>query len=287
MSETAGFISNNLSSSNSDIFSPVKDTKEKVSSNIIKEEIKLNDSDDKNIKTTPKFRFKSRNQIKEKKGTQISKEKYKKKINENNKNDNSTNSNISKIDINNANNTLVNKYLDLSDKCGIGYILTNGDVGVCFNDGTKMIRIKSTFYVIYINEHGKINFINMKNKIKNNSDYETKINTLLLFNKTFIKNSKNRNSFHVDPNIQKKKIDLYVKKWIKSQHAFFFLLSNEKVQVMFEDKTQIIFDFKNKNVSFINKSKVKVTQNLNKTEYNNEEMYKRVKYAKKVLEKYK
>ena len=287
MSETAGFISNNLSSSNSDIFSPVKDTKEKVSSNIIKEEIKLNDSDDKNIKTTPKFRFKSRNQIKEKKDTQISKEKYKKKINENNKNDNSTNSNISKIDINNANNTLVNKYLDLSDKCGIGYILTNGDVGVCFNDGTKMIRIKSTFYVIYINEYSKINFINMKNKIKNNSDYETKINTLLLFNKTFIKNSKNRNSFHVDPNIQKKKIDLYVKKWIKSQHAFFFLLSNEKVQVMFEDKTQIIFDFKNKNVSFINKSKVKVTQNLNKTEYNNEEMYKRVKYAKKVLEKYK
>ena len=77
---------------------------------------------------------------------------------------------------------------------------------MCFNDGTKMIRIKSTFYVIYINEHGKINFINMKNKIKNNSDYETKINTLLLFNKTFIKNSKNRNSFHVDPNIQKKKL---------------------------------------------------------------------------------
>ena len=51
MSETAGFISNNLSSSNSDFFSPTIKFKEKDSSNIIKDEIKLNDSDDKKEKS--------------------------------------------------------------------------------------------------------------------------------------------------------------------------------------------------------------------------------------------
>ena len=284
MSETAGFISNNLSSSNSDIFSPGKVFKEKDSSNAAKEEVKLNESEDKNFKPTQKFRFKSRNKINEKNDKDISNEKRKKY--ENNKNDNFNYIN-STFSIKDANNVLVNKYIDLSDKCGVGYILTNGDVGACFNDGTKMIRIKCTLNIIYINGKGNIVFINMKNKIKNNSDYEAKVNALLLFNKTFIKNSKNRSSFHVDPNIQKKNTDLYVKKWIKSQHAYFFLLSNEKVQVMFDDKTQIIFDFKNKNVVFINKYKQKITQNLNQSKFNDEEMYKRVKYAKKILEKYK
>lgn len=163
--------------------------------------------------------------------------------------------------------------------------MTNGDVGACFNDGTKMIRIKCTLNFIYINEQGKFTLINTKKKF-NKKDYETKINALLLFNKSFIKNSKNKNSFAVDPNNHKKNIDLFVKKWVKSHHAYFFLLSNEKVQVMFDDKTQIIFDFKNKRVIFINKLKQKIEQNINQTKFKDDEMNKRVKYAKKVLAKF-
>ena len=280
MNETAGFISNNLSSGNSENFSPGKIMKEKDSSNAIKEETKLKDAEEKNKTKSPKFKFKNINKSREKKDNKIRKEKYK-NINENNKNENNIKATFP---IKEAYDILINKYIDLSDKCGMGYILTNGDVGAYFNDGTKMVRIKSTLNIIYINEHDNIIFINLKNK--NKGDYETKINALLLFNKNFIKNSKNRNSFHLDPNNHKKNTDLYLKKWIKSQHAYFFLLSNEKVQVMFNDKTQIIFDFKNKNVTFINKSQQKITQNLNQIKRNDEEMYKRVKYARKVLEKY-
>ena len=54
---------------------------------------------------------------------------------------------------------------------------------------------------------------------------------------------------------------------------------------MFDDKTQIIFDFQNKKVSFINKLKQKTTQNITQTKYKDEEMNKRVEYAKKVLAK--
>ena len=304
MNETGGFISNNLSSSNSDIFSPSTKIKEKEdSSNIIKEEVKLNDSEDKKLKATPKFKIKnvnkkmekdmsknsdSENSIENKNNMNINKLKnnriinYNNYNNSNNKNENYiANSSFKDFD---TNSTIVNKYIDLSDKCGLGYILSNGDIGACFNDGTKMIRIKCTLNFIYINELGKSILINTKKKITN-KDHNTKVNALLLFNKAFIKNSKDRNSFAVNPNFNKKNIELYVKKWVKSQHAYFFLLSNEQVQVMFDDKTQIIFDFQNKKVSFINKLKQKTTQNITQTKYKDEEMNKRVEYAKKVLAK--
>ena len=289
MSETAGFISNNLSSSNSDFFSPTTKFKEKEdSSKVIKDNLKLNDNEENNKKISPtkvKFKNKNRSLPKNIKNYKIENSNEKKIINnrinnykeiENNKNDNSL--------VKDINNILINKFIDLSEKCGIGYILTNGDVGTCFNDGTKLIRIKCTFNYVYYNEQGKYQLINAKKKISN-SDYEKKINALVLFNKAFIKNSKKRNTFAIDPKIHKKNCDVFVKKWIKSQHAYFFLLSNEKVQVIFDDKTQIIFDFQNKNITFINKSKQKIIQNISQNKFTDEEMNKRVKYAKKILGK--
>ena len=289
MSETEGFISNNLSSSNSDFFSPTTKFKEKEdSSKVIKDNLKLNDNEENNKKISPtkvKFKNKNRSLPKNIKNYKIEHSNEKKIINnrinnykeiENNKNDNSL--------VKDINNILINKFIDLSEKCGVGYILTNGDVGTCFNDGTKLIRIKCTFNYVYYNEQGKYQLINAKKKISN-SDYEKKINALVLFNKAFIKNSKKRNTFAIDPKIHKKNCDVFVKKWIKSQHAYFFLLSNEKVQVIFDDKTQIIFDFQNKNITFINKSKQKIIQNISQNKFTDEEMNKRVKYAKKILGK--
>ena len=291
MNETAGFISNNLSnisSSNSDFFSPATKFKDKEdSSNVIKEEIKL---EGQKLQKTPKFKNKNINQNAEK---DISKRDSdnsieNKKINKIQKNkiesytkyENLIN-NSSLDDINSIN---ITKYIDLSEKCGIGYILTNGDVGAYFNDGTKMVRIKCTLNFVYINELGKMILINTKKSISN-EDHKTKINALLLFNKSFIKNSKNKKSFAINPKLNKKTIDLYVKKWVKSHHAYFFLLSNQKVQVMFDDKTQLLFDFQNKSVTFINKSKQIIIKNITQSKFSDEEMNKRVKYAKKILGK--
>ena len=147
-----------------------------------------------------------------------------------------------------------------------------------------MIRIKSTLNIVYIDEKGKQTLNNMRKKISN-PDYETKVKALLLFNKTFIKKSKNKSAFELDPHNHKNFIDLYVKKWIKSRHAFFFLLSNEKIQVLFDDKTQVIFDFPNKKVIYVNKNKQITEKSISQMKSNDEEMNKRVKYAKKILAK--
>ncbi len=299
MSETARFISNNVSGS--DFFnSPAFKLKDREdSSKIVKDDMKFNDNIsidtnkiDNNLKYKTKNRYRSQDKNysinyindtfrNQKNGNNI--------INLNNKNNNENNNDsefliFNSLTIKGINDVTVNKYIDLSNKCGIGYILTNGDVGACFNDGTKMIRIKSTLNIVYIDEKGKQTLNNMRKKI-GNPDYETKVKALLLFNKTFIKKSKNKSAFELDPHNHKNFIDLYVKKWIKSRHAFFFLLSNEKVQVLFDDKTQVIFDFPNKKVIYVNKNKQITEKSISQMKSNDEEMNKRVKYAKKILAK--
>ena len=282
MNETAGFISNNMSNSNSEFFAPNTKIKDKDNSNLISDELNNVEED---------FKMSSKFNINKKISEHLIPQNY------NDMNSILTNSQssrsksykcgtINKNDFisKDINNVIISKFIDLSDKCGVGYILTNGDVGVYFNDGTKMIRIKCTLNFIYLDNQGNITLINTKKKV-NNKDYETKINALLLFNKAFIKNSKYRKSFDVDPKLHKKNIDLYVKKWVKSQFAYFFLLSNEKIQAIFDDKTQIIFDFQSKKTIYINKSKQMTVQNINITNFGNEEMNKRIKYAKKILGK--
>ena len=282
MNETAGFISNNMSNSNSEFFAPTNKIRDKDNSNLVPDD---------SITTEEDFKTNSKFNINKKIAQNLIHKNYNDMNNMlNNSHSSRSNSyksgNIDKNDIisKDINDVIISKFIDLSDKCGVGYILSNGDVGVHFNDGTKMIRIKCTLNFIYLDNQGKITLINTKKKV-DNKDYEIKINALLLFNKTFIKNSKFRKSFDVDPKLHKKNIDLYVKKWVKSQFAYFFLLSNDKVQVIFDDKSQVIFDFQSKKTIYINKSKQMTMQNINTTDFGNEEMNKRVKYAKKILGK--
>ena len=185
-----------------------------------------------------------------------------------------------RINNDNNNNILIKKYIDLSDKCGIGYMLTNDDIGVYFNDGTKMIRIKNTTNFIYIDEKRNEENLSVR-KTKLNSELKKKLNILLLFNKKFTKYLRNKNNF--EKNINKQTVDLYVKKWMKSQYAYFFLLSNNKIQILFEDKSQIIFDFQQKKMCYTNKMKENIVQNIDNNKFKNPEMEKKVNHAKKIL----
>ena len=77
---------------------------------------------------------------------------------------------------------------------------------------------------------------------------------------------------------------IFVKKWIKTKHAFFFRLSNKNMQVCFKDKTEIFLDIKNENVIYTNKKEEKNTYPINKAlNSSNYEMNNRVKYIKQVL----
>ena len=185
----------------------------------------------------------------------------------------------------NCDNIVVLKFIDLSSKCGIGYILSNGDIGAYFNDKTKLILIKNTLNIIYIDSKENMIKIDFDDKNYINIDIIKKIKVLSFFKKKFVKNKRNKNDFNLNPLYDKQTVDVYVIKWAKTKKASFFLLSNKEVQVIFNDKTQVIFNMKNKRVLYINHLKQYFYENMKLNSFSSSEMTIRVLYAKNILTK--
>ena len=181
----------------------------------------------------------------------------------------------------------IEKFIDRSDKYGIGYLLSNGDIGVYFNDGTKMVLIKLNHNIFYINKNNEQKIINFRENIKN-SELESKRTILKLFYKSLIKYIQNKDNSNNDPISDKKSISCYVVKWEKTQYASFFLLSSQIIQVVYNDKTEILFLLQEKSILYIDKNRNKYIEkyeNIDPIKYNNEEINKRVIYARKILSK--
>ena len=102
------------------------------------------------------------------------------------------------------------------------------------------------------------------------------------------KESKNSDEDDQNVNASMKTIEeidfIFIKKWIKTRHAIIFRLSNKSIQVCFKDKTEIILNIANENVTYINKKGEENIYPINKAlNSSNYEMNKRVKYTKDVL----
>ncbi len=180
---------------------------------------------------------------------------------------------------------IVEKFIDCSDKFGIGYLLSNGDIGIYFNDSTKMVLIKNTHYIYYINKNNDNQIIiNFKGSIINELDGKRRI--LKLFYKNLMKNVKNKEDFNLNPALNHNNITGYVIKWEKTQYAFFFLLSSNVIQVKYNDKTELLFFVYEKYIQYIDKNKKKYKESFDNSkpiQFKNEEINKRVIYARNIL----
>ena len=125
----------------------------------------------------------------------------------------------------------IKKWVDYSNKYGIGYLISNGCTGVYFNDSSKIISWNDGFY--YISRKG-------------NSQEET---TEIFSFKKFPDNLKKKVILlehfkkHLDDGrtANCKAEDLvYIKKWISTEYAIIFRLNNKVVQIKFLDKTEML-----------------------------------------------
>jgi len=181
----------------------------------------------------------------------------------------------------------VKKWIDYSSKYGLGYILSDGHIGVYFNDSTKIIYRPNGANFIYI---------------ERNSQEKTEIITPHLFNEEFSKDLNKKvillqhfKAYLLEENkntpIERKESEnidekhyVYVKKWMKTKHAILFRLSNKIVQVSFLDQTEIILSSETKIVTYMDKKGQLSTYPLNTAlESDNYEMTKRLKYTKQIL----
>jgi len=180
--------------------------------------------------------------------------------------------------------TYVKKWVDYSSKYGLGYLLSNGMIGVFFNDSTKIISDVSGQRFEYAQRlpNSKQDVVKSHTMTDYPKELQKKV-TLLNHFKSYLEGD-NKGEHMVIENESNQESLPYVKKWMKTKHAIIFRLSNKIVQVIFADKTEIILSSENKIVVYVNKKSERTNYPLaTALESPNQEMTKRLKYTKEVL----
>jgi polo-like kinase 1 len=194
-------------------------------------------------------------------------------------------------DIENNNNVnpsdvYVVKWVDYSSKYGLGYLLSNHNVGIFFNDLSKIVyNPKGTnFLFVERNPNDRIELITPHFF---NEDFNKELNkkvTLLNHFKKYLLEEENENiQTNEKYNINEKNY-VYVKKWMRTKQAILFRLSNKIIQVCFLDTTEIILKSDTKQITYINKKNERKNYSYNSAlESEDHEMNKRLKYTKEML----
>lgn len=174
-------------------------------------------------------------------------------------------------------NLWVMKWVDYSNKYGLGYMLSNGCAGVYFNDSTKIISSKNGEIFQYISKVPGTKEEVMNNYFSNSFPIELqkKVTLLQHFRKHLsIENSMGGESKEL----------VYIKKWLATEHAIIFRLSNKVVQVGFLDRSELLLCSESKIVTYIDKKGHGSTHPLSSAmETQNREMAKRLRYTKEIL----
>lgn len=169
----------------------------------------------------------------------------------------------------------VTKWVDYTSKYGLGYLLSNGLVGVWFNDATKLVLEASSGTFLYVGRTGEAPFT------YHLSSFPVSLNKKV----TLVQHFKDCLGV-AQPLLAASQPFPYVKKWANTDQAMVFRLSSKAVQVSFTDKTELLLCSESQQVIYQDRLGSRSVQNLETVlESGSEELRKRLKYAKEVLAK--
>lgn len=175
----------------------------------------------------------------------------------------------------------VEKWVDYSSKYGLGYVLSNGSFGVFFNDSTKIIQATSGNRFNYMTRQvGESQDLISRHSLDNFPKELRKKVTLLQHFKGYLKPDQIDLSGESDD----LKPIIYVKKWNITRHAIMFRLTNKVVQVIFQDKTEVLLSTETHMVTYVDKKGLRSTIPIEQaSETSNSQAAKRIKYTKDML----
>lgn len=133
----------------------------------------------------------------------------------------------------------IEKWVDCSGKYGVGYVLTNGILGVNFNDSSSIIMSPNQKYFDYLEQEVKDNRkLIIKETFECAEDPPEKLfkkTALLKYFQSYLdfKPSHSEGS-------ERKDLDFLIK-YMKTKHAIVFRLSNRMIQFNFFDQTRLLF----------------------------------------------
>lgn len=158
-------------------------------------------------------------------------------------------------------------------------MLSDSTIGIYFNDNTKIIiGAKSKMFQYFF----KQNSSNLEACANYSIDqFPIELNKKVILLQHFHKNLLLNEQYKDRPDNMSM---VFIKKWIATEHAQIFRLSNNIVQVNFNDKSELIMCNEGKNVIFIDKFKEKTAHSLiNIMKSGNTDLTRRLKYTKEVL----
>lgn len=189
------------------------------------------------------------------------------------------------------------KWLDYNSKYGMGYSLSNGLTGVIFTDGTQVFSFSN-------HKSGNFQYFDPKLKNSENSvpysfqkypqNLEKKIKLYFYFQEYLAKNRSGVSMISSTfINIDKENMNhqsselspVFICKWMKTEQAIFFKLSNKIVQVVFKDGAMLIVNPYQDTTKYINKNGEMNLKTIECSEGPDvDEMLKRVSYVKNELD---
>ena len=168
-----------------------------------------------------------------------------------------------------------------AEKYGFGYILSNENVGVYFNDNTKILYKPNGNNFVYIDNNENALFYKFGQELS--KDLNKKVIVLRNFKGYLFEETKDTKELNIGEGIHENQY-IYLRRFVKTKHSILFRLSNKTVQISFHDNTEIILSHESKTVTYINKRGEKFLYPLNiALESDNKEMTKRLRYTKKIL----
>jgi len=191
----------------------------------------------------------------------------------------------------------VSRYVDYTSKYGLGFLLSDGSSGVYFNDSTKAIIEPEGDSFQYI-ERSKVSIESSRrgelavathNLAKYPDDLQKKVTLLKHFRTYLIEQQKKADECESTmPSSFAKNSDkgnmIYLKKWVRTKHAIFFRLSDNTVQIVFYDHTEILLTPDERHITYSDKQRQRKTYYLtDELVGTNSEINKRLKYTKEIL----
>ena len=187
----------------------------------------------------------------------------------------STLSSISKLQF-----IYINNWTDMTEKYGVGYELTNGNIGFYFNDQTSILLIPSTNLIVYTDlskgKDKKTNdFVKEKFNLEIYPEYLTKKIKILNF---FLNNIKKENN---KERIGDASSEDFVKSLAKTKHGILFRLTNSITQMGFIDNSAIALNYKQKKIVYNSKYKELKIYSIESNLYSiaDNHAVKRIKYT--------
>lgn len=192
----------------------------------------------------------------------------------------------------------VTKWVDYASKYGVGYILSDGCIGVYFNDSTKIILVPDGSQFDYVTRRTQ-----EKPEVRTTytwddypEDLKKKVTLLRHFKNYMLtdvlekKDGATAGESSLQPTATSKKVAYepgqapFVKKWTRNKHAIMFQLSNKIVQVVFFDKTEAVLSSKSHTVTYVDKrGQVQSYPLSNVLDVPSAELAKRLRYTKDIL----